>query len=193
MAEFSGITNGFATLAGTIPIKSMQLPRSCYDSTDAGLWQVPIVGIIHHASVGCGTLDTLKTTLKRAEVSVHFGIDRGGQIGQYLSLERQARHARLADSSWLAVEHIASTKCNHTKLQMESSVILMSCLSHWVNDNLMGHIPYGVHGSGRPPRSGLADHKQGGPYWGNRLDGVDHAPAPTWDWYHYINQIQQEY
>jgi len=194
MAVFTNIVNGFAGEVDGIEITKMELPKSSYNFGTDGLWQQPIIGIIHHATGGCGSLNDLNNILINKQVSVHFGIDRDGGVAQYMSLERTARHAEEGDANWFALEHIASTKCNHTHKQLAMSVKVASALIHWVNDQndpLVGHIQR-IHSSGRPPWRGIADHIQGGAYWGNRRDGLNYAPAPEWNWTKYIDELLSE-
>ena len=158
-------------------------------TTHSGAWYRPIRGIVHHATAGCGDLAGLRSVLQSRKVSAHFGIDRNGNIAQFVSLNNQAWHACDANDEWIGVEHIAYSSCKHTDKQLEASAALFAGIIQWVGHHKKGHIPV-EHQGGTPPAAGIADHVDGGASWGNHGDGLRYAPAPTWDYKKYLATIK---
>ena len=188
--------------SGDVPIQKLELELKCYNWRPSGLWKPgegSIWGIIYHATGDCGTgpeqtaLENLKWVLEENRTSVHFGIDRLGNIAQYLPIYRKARHAEEADEHWIGIEHIQSIECGHTRKQLTASAQLSASIIKWVEEDLKdpdnpndpeskgwGSIPI-QHASNRPPHRGLADHRQGGWLWGNHMDGLTYGEFPVRD------------
>lgn len=139
------------------------------------------IGYLFHYTAGCGS--DLSEALDARGISVHFSVDRGGRVYEYVPVTNVAFHAFEASFVYWGVEHSARPgECDLTDEQLLASARLTAALVELTDRRWAFDIPLRKT-SGPALVPGFKDHRDGTTSTWNDNGHTDHLYRWTWDEY----------
>lgn len=144
------------------------------------------LGYLFHYTAGCGS--DISGVLESRGISVHFSIDRGGKLYQYVPISNVAFHAFEASFVYWGVEHNALPgTCDLTDEQLMASARLSAGLIELTRRRWGFSIPLRkTDGPDLVP--GFKDHADGTTSTWNDNGHTDHLYG--WSWPMYLSEVQ---
>jgi hypothetical protein len=144
------------------------------------------IGYLFHYTAGCGS--DLSNVLDARGISVHFSVDRGGRVYQYVPVTNVAFHAFEASLVYWGVEHSAKPgECDLTDEQLAASARLTAALVELTDRRWSFEIPLRKT-SGPQLVPGFKDHVDGTTSTWNDNGHSDHLYR--WTWNEYLSVVE---
>lgn len=145
------------------------------------------IGYLFHFTAGCGA--DLSEVLDDRGISVHFSVDRGGRVFEYVPVTNVAFHAFEASFVYWGVEHTARPgECDLTDEQLSASARLTAGLVELTARRWGLDIPLRKT-SGPDLVPGFKDHRDGTSSTWNDNGHTDHLYRWTWD--EYLSEVRE--
>jgi hypothetical protein len=145
------------------------------------------IGYLFHYTAGCGS--DISGVLDARGISVHFSVDRSGNVYEYVPVTNVAFHAFEASLVYWGVEHSADPgRCDLTDEQLMVSARLTAALIELTQRRWGFQIPLRKT-KGPALVSGFKDHSDGTPSTWNDNAHTDRLYRWTWD--QYLSEVRE--